>query len=230
MYNNNNSNKMNKIYQNKFSIFSSKNKKSMTDYYQNQFKQNEFLMNYVYESLQIKGWIIFKNNSNYISNFTSFELFSFLTNILKDNNDLKHFIVTNNSMMFNGEQIYIILSQTLPIILQKKQYELMKQNEIMKRQPQENENEKHFSTICEQDGFNYDFKLSKDGKDVENKDNECNEKEGDNYYNFDLSNNINNDNNKYNNNNEYIDSNLFLNKKEENKFDNFDSSIFWQNH
>ena len=232
--NNNNSKKMNNIYQNKFSITSSKNKKSMTDYYQNQFKQHELLMNYVYESLQIKGWIIFKNNGNYISNFTSFELFSFLTNILKDNNDLKNFTVgmANNPMMFNGEQIYIILSQTLPIILQKKQYELMKQNEIMKKQSQENENEKHFS-ICEQDGFNYDFKLDKnsDGQDEENKDNECNEKEDDNYYNFDLINNINSDNTKSNsNNNECIDSNLLLNKKEENKFDNFDSSIFGQNH
>jgi hypothetical protein len=44
------------------------------------------------------------------------------------------------SMMFNGEQIYIILSQTLPIILQKKQSEF----EMRKKKMKENEDKKLF--------------------------------------------------------------------------------------
>ena len=111
-----------------------KTKKIMNDYYQNQFRQNELLMNYVYSYLDKKGWIIFKNGGDYLSNFTSFELFTFLTNALKSKNDLKMFIIgmQTDSMMFNGEQIYIILSQTLPIILQKKQleYEIMRKKKI----------------------------------------------------------------------------------------------------
>lgn len=103
------------------------NKKTMNDYYQDQFKKNEFLINYVYSYMDVKGWAIFQSNGMYIANFTSFELFSFLTDMLKEQNELKLFVVgmNNNSIMFNGEQIYIILSQTLPFILQKKQKEFM---------------------------------------------------------------------------------------------------------
>ena len=136
-------NKENLIHQKNFpTITTNKDKKTMNDYYQNQFKQNELLMNFVYSFLQIKGWIIFKNNGNYISNFTSFELFTFLTDQLKHNNNIKMYKVgmSNNSMMFNGEQIYIILSQTLPIILQKKQYDLI-HNEMMKKKKMMKEKE-----------------------------------------------------------------------------------------
>ena len=97
----------------------------MNDYYQNQFKRNELLMNYVYSFLDTKGWFIFTNDGVYLSNYTSFELFKFLTNCLKNNIDLKMYTIgmqTDNAI-FNGEQIYIILSQTLPLILQKKQNE-----------------------------------------------------------------------------------------------------------
>ena len=117
-----------------------KTKKTMNDYYQNQFKQNEILMNYVYSYLDKKGWIVFRKDGDYISNFTSFELFSFLTNILNSKSDLKIYIIgmQTYSMMFNGEQIYIILSQTLPIILQKKQ----SQFEMRKKKMKENEDKK----------------------------------------------------------------------------------------
>ena len=124
----------NRINNNNYISPSINKKKTMNDYYQNQFKENELLMNYVYSFLDKKGWIIFKEDCDYISNFTSFELFSFLTSILKNNYDLKKYIIgmQTDSLLFNGEQIYIILSQTLPIILQKKQLEL-KQNEIMRK-------------------------------------------------------------------------------------------------
>ena len=102
-----------------------KSKQTMNDYYQNQFKRNELLMNYVYSFLDTKGWFIFTNDGVYLSNYTSFELFTFLTNCLKNNIELKMYTIgmqTDNAI-FNGEQIYIILSQTLPLILQKKQNE-----------------------------------------------------------------------------------------------------------
>ena len=157
MNNNQMKNMDNLFHQNKFSFpHKNKNKKSMNDYYQKQFKQNELLMNFVYSYLQIKGWRIFKNNGNYISNFTSFELFTFLTERLKNNIDIKMFIVgmSNESMIFNGEQIYIILSQTLPIILQKKQNELM-QNEIFKKQRILKENEeKNISSRSQMNNIN----------------------------------------------------------------------------
>ena len=117
-----------------------KTKKTMNDYYQNQFNQNELLMNYVYSFLDKKGWIIFRNGGDYISNFTSFELFTYLTNSLKINNDLKMYIIgmQTDSLIFNGEQIYIILSQTLPFILQKKQIEY----EMRKKKMKENDDKK----------------------------------------------------------------------------------------
>ena len=126
-----------------------KSKKTMNDYYQNQFKQNELLMNYVYSFLDNKGWSIFRNDGVYLSNFTSFELFTFLTNSLKNNTDLKMYTIgmQTNSNIFNGEQIYIILSQTLPIILQKKQveYQLMR-----KKKMKENSNNKLFKVNKEE--------------------------------------------------------------------------------
>ena len=131
-----------KIESNDYVTPVNKTKKTMNDYYQNQFKQNEILMNYVYSYLDKKGWIVFRKDGDYVSNFTSFELFSFLTNILNSKSDLKIFIIgmQTDSMMFNGEQIYIILSQTLPIILQKKQIEF----EMRKKKMKENESKKLF--------------------------------------------------------------------------------------
>ena len=129
-------------------------KKKMNDFYQNQFKQNELLLNYVYSNLDKKGWILFTNSGDYLSNFTSFELFTFLTNILKRKGDVKMYIIgmQTDSLIFNGEQIYIILSQTLPIILQKKQLEceMMRKKKIKgnedKRLLKLNDNEKE--NIC----------------------------------------------------------------------------------
>ena len=110
----------------------------MNDYYLNQFKQNELLMNYVYSYLDKKGWIVFRNDGVYLSNFTSFDLFTFLTNVLKNNSDLKMFSIgmQTDPSIFNGEQIYIILSQTLPIILQKKklEYKTMRKKELKEKE------------------------------------------------------------------------------------------------
>ena len=204
-------NKNNIFFQNKFSVpllSIIKNKKSINDYYRNQFKQNELLMNFVYSYLDKKGWIIFKNGGNYIWNFTSFELFSFLTNILKNNGDLKLLMIGmhDNSMVFNGEQIYIILSQTLPIILQKKQCELI-QNENIKKQMKEKEidntniNKINNNNINEKDILNIcDNNYAEDNMD---------------------DNVINDEDNNFNN-------NFFSSQPQGNIYDNFDSSIFCQ--
>ena len=175
-------------------------------------------MNFVYSYLETKGWIVLDNNRKYISNFSSFELFAFLTNILKNNNDLKSYIVgmPNNLAMFNGEQIYIILSQTLPIILQKKQNELIqheKENE-KKNKNIENENINNINKQEENDEPNYN--LNYYTRNYENEDNkdECEvyEDDEDNIYDFNLNNN-----------------NLFLNQQQ-GKYDNIDSSLFGPGH
>ena len=139
-------------YNNKYITPVNKTKKKMNDFYQNQFNQNELLMNYVYLNLDKKGWIIFTNDGDYLSNFTSFELFTFLTNILKKNNDLKMYTIgmQTNSTIFNGEQIYIILSQTLPFILQKKQLEC----EMMKKKRMKENDEKKLLKLNNNDKEN----------------------------------------------------------------------------
>ena len=139
-------------FNNKYITPVNKTKKKMNDFYQNQFNQNELLMNYVYLNLDKKGWIIFTNDGDYLSNFTSFELFTFLTNILKKNNDLKMYTIgmQTNSTIFNGEQIYIILSQTLPFILQKKQLEC----EMMKKKRMKENDEKKLLKLNNNDKEN----------------------------------------------------------------------------
>ena len=201
---------------NKYSLISSINnkKKTMNDYYQNQFKQNELLMNFVYSYLEKKGWIVFENNNNYICNFTSFELFAFLTNILKNNNDLKYYLVgmSDNSAMFNGEQIYIILSQTLPIILQKKQYDLMQHEKEVEKKNEIKEKENNVKDVkIEESRCNVNYNNKLDGED---RNENCGiSEEDDNYYDFNLNGN-----------------NFFMNEQQETKYDNFDSSIFGQSH
>ena len=200
----------------------------MNDYYQNQFKKNELLMNFVYSYLEKRGWILFENSGNYISNFTSFELFAFLTNILKNDNDLKLFMIgmANSSTIFNGEQIYIILSQTLPIILQKKQYELMQQEKNVEKSNKNNENEndnskkiseeKNEKNVQSDNNLNLYEGQNNNYNDYEDKNNKETFKinEGDeNYYNFNLK-----------------ENDLFMNEEQSIKYDIFNSSIFGQSH
>ena len=234
----NNKNKSNLLFQNELNGFImhpysvNQNKKIMNNYYQNQFKQNELLMNFVFSFLDKKGWIVFRNDGNYISNFTSFELFTFLTSILERNNDLKIYIIKmlNNPMSFNGEQIYIILSQTLPIILQKKQYELihqetMKEKNIIKENVNlkiNNEtNKENDKEQASQDEIDYNLNIYKDKNENENtnineeknKDDIMDNDEEENYFNLNL-----------------YENNFFSNQQKENIPENFDSSIFGQNH
>ena len=234
-YEYNSNNNKNNLYSinksSKYSMLSSsikKSKKTMNDYYQNQFKKNELLMNFVYSYLEKRGWILFENCGNYISNFTSFELFAFLTNILKNDNDLKLFMIgmANSSTIFNGEQIYIILSQTLPIILQKKQYELMQQEKDVEKSNKNNENEinnskkiseeKNEKNVQSDNNLNLHEGQNNNYNDYEDKNNKEIFKinEGDeNYYNFNLK-----------------ENDLFMNEEQSIKYDIFDSSIFGQSH
>ena len=199
------------------------NKKIMNNYYQNQFKQNELLMNFVFSFLEKKGWIVFKNNANFISTFTSFELFSFLTSILEKNNDLKVYLIrmNNSPMSFNGEQIYIILSQTLPIILQQKQYELMQREKIKNsnlikenlNMNNESNKENDYDNVQNiHDEIDYKNENSNMDK-AKNRDDSTVNDEEENYFNLNL-----------------YDNNLFINQRKENISGNIDSSIFGQYH
>ena len=55
-----------------------------------------------------------------------------------------------DSLIFNGEQIYIILSQTLPIILQKKQLEC----EMMRKKKIKGNEDKKLLKLCDNEKEN----------------------------------------------------------------------------
>ena len=109
-------------------LSSGKNKQYMTEYYSEQFQKNEKLINNVNLFIQSKGWILKYGSANcFIDEFSSFELFQFLTERLRHDIDLNNFRVEvkkNDSMKFNGEQFYIILAQALPVIINHKQLEI----------------------------------------------------------------------------------------------------------
>ena len=107
---------------------SSKNKQNMTEYFSEQFQKNEKLIVSVNLFSQSKGWVLKYGSANcFIDEFSSFELFQFLTERLKHDIDLTNFkveIKQNNTISFNGEQFYFILSQALPVIINYKKLEM----------------------------------------------------------------------------------------------------------
>ena len=100
--------------------------------YQNNFmlqqqQQNEILLNIVANYFEKKGWIMIGNDGRIMAQFTSFELFQFLTEKLNSYFNIAMIAITDieNNLVFTGDKIYYILSQTLPIIIQAKQNQLM---------------------------------------------------------------------------------------------------------
>ena len=81
------------------------------------------------------GWIILTND-NFSGPGTSINLFQFLQEKLKENFNLDTFLIIdiNKQVKFRGNNFYTILSNTLNKILQKKQMELIKFEEIMTKQ------------------------------------------------------------------------------------------------
>ena len=80
------------------------------------------------------GWIILTND-NFSGPGTSINLYQFLQEKLKDNCNLDNFVIIdiNKQVKFTGYNFYNLLSNVLNKILQKKQMELIKFEEIMSK-------------------------------------------------------------------------------------------------
>jgi hypothetical protein len=81
------------------------------------------------------GWIILTND-NFSGPGTSINLYQFLQEKIKENCNLDNFVIIdiNKQVKFTGINFYNILSNILQKILQKKQMELIKFEEIMNKQ------------------------------------------------------------------------------------------------
>ena len=86
--------------------------------------------------LNKNGWIILINNNNFSGPGTSINLFQFLQEKIKENINLNDYIIIdiNKQVKYLGNYFYMLLSNILPIILQKKQIEFKKFEEIMNKQ------------------------------------------------------------------------------------------------
>ena len=107
---------------------------SSPNFYQNnlmlqqQQQQSEMLLNIVANYFEKKGWIMIGNDGRIMAQFTSFELFQFLSERMNYNYNISLIGITDveYNLMFTGDKIYYILSQTLPVIIQAKQNQLFK--------------------------------------------------------------------------------------------------------
>lgn len=105
---------------------------SSPNFYQNnlmlqqQQQQSEMLLNIVANYFEKKGWIMIGNDGRIMAQFTSFELFQFLSERMNYNYNISLIGITDveYNLMFTGDKIYYILSQTLPVIIQAKQNQL----------------------------------------------------------------------------------------------------------
>ena len=133
-YNNNyiNNEKYNKIEEkNKFSMNSMDNLNQESNINMTINLTTYLIQLYLYKD----GWIILTND-NFSGPGTSINLFQFLQEKLKENFNLDTFLIIdiNKQVKFRGNNFYTILSNTLNKILQKKQMELIKFEEIMTKQ------------------------------------------------------------------------------------------------
>ena len=95
--------------------------------------QNQLLLQSTYDYMHNKGWIVFNKVGNQVNDFTSLELFKFLTeNILSNNIKLDDYIISVNNMKFSGGLIYMSLLNILPVVFDFMEQQI-KQDEINKR-------------------------------------------------------------------------------------------------
>ena len=148
-YNFNQNNKINisnflEDNKNKYKSNDEKNKFSMLQSPVMSLNTNSFDMNnlttyliqlYLYKN----GWIILTRD-RFSGPGTSINLFQFLQEKIKENINLDEFIIIdiNKQVRYFGNYFYIILSNILPIIIQKNQMELIKFEEIMNKQNNNN--------------------------------------------------------------------------------------------
>ena len=92
---------------------------------QQQRQQTEYLLNIVATNFDRKGWSLLGEGGRMFEGFTSYELFQFLKekmNML----DISMLAIADRDkrLMLRGDQMFYILSHTLPIIIQYKQKQL----------------------------------------------------------------------------------------------------------
>ena len=140
MINNNSSNK-------KYKKTEEKNKFSMNQEHnlENNLNNINMIINLTIYLIQLylykDGWIILTND-NFSGPGTSINLYQFLQEKLKENCNLDNFTIIdiNKQVKFTGNNFYNILSNILQKILQKKQMELIKFEEIMNKKFNNNNN------------------------------------------------------------------------------------------
>ena len=134
---NNNINMINKKYKkieekNKFSMNPEQNLENNLNNINKIINLTTYLIQlYLYKD----GWIILTND-NFSGPGTSINLYQFLQEKIKENCNLDNFVIIdiNKQVKFTGINFYNILSNILQKILQKKQMELIKFEEIMNKQ------------------------------------------------------------------------------------------------
>lgn len=121
---------------------------------------NDILLSLVGQYFDDKGWFITDREGKILASFTSFELFQFLNQ--RRDFDINALIITalNSPLIFNGEQIWMILSQTLPIILQNKQSQMASLEEMNQFQKKQKKKKKTpFDQEQQQQQNNYNIHL-----------------------------------------------------------------------
>ena len=102
----------------------------------NYLQQNNLLLQMTLTSMNIKGWIVFNKVGNKVGEFTSFELFKFLTeNILANNIKLDEYIISSsnyNKFKCPGGSLYMQLLTTLQQAFEINEKKML-QEEMIKR-------------------------------------------------------------------------------------------------
>ena len=145
--NNNMINDSNNLSNKKFKKTEEKNKFSMNQEQnlENNLNNINMIINLTIYLIQLylykDGWIILTKD-NFSGPGTSIDLYQFLQEKLKENCNLDNFTIIdiNKQVKFTGNNFYNILSNILQKILQKKQMELIKFEEIMNKQFNNNNN------------------------------------------------------------------------------------------
>jgi len=130
-YEDNNNKYKNNDEKNKFSI----PQRTMMNQIFNGFDMNNLTIYLIQLYLNKNGWIILTSD-RFSGPGTSINLFQFLQEKIKENINLNEFIIIdiNKQVRYFGNHFYIILSNILPIIIQKNQMEMIKFEEIMNKQ------------------------------------------------------------------------------------------------
>ena len=85
--------------------------------------------------LDKNGWIILTKDEHFSGPGTSLDLFQYLQEKIKEKTNLNEFIIIdiNKQVKYFADYFYMILSNILPKIIQKKQVDFIKYEEIMKK-------------------------------------------------------------------------------------------------